>query len=223
MIGALALAIGWRLYAVRDAERAVARAAALIPPTPTFVVDDPRHAITKLLRARYPHEPARDDEASVAGAYLGDPLVELPDPGLRRFLPDTRFFVTRIVSGCFEDDVLVSFRRHEGGEDIRLWVAGTYDGPARRFVSQFLGVPAPTPVDRRALARVLADLVQVIRVGHGPLVPDLLETRAPSSDGALHWLHFDIAADANGRVDHIVVSHEWDHFAYEIDIEVSAP
>jgi hypothetical protein len=217
MIGALALAVGWRWYTVR--------AAAQIPPTPTFV-DDPRHAITRGLRDAFPQHMPREGERTLP-VYRGDPLLELTDPGLRRFRPETRFFVTRVVNGNYGDDLLVSFKRGEdGADDIRLWIAGAYDEEARRFVSQFLDVEASTPADRQALRRTLADLVEVIRNGHallfdGPSYGHDI-ARDEVDDDPLRWLAIDLALGANGRVDRIAISHELDHGVYDIAFAVSS-
>jgi len=221
MLGALALAIGWRLYAVRDAERAAIEAAVAIPPTPLFV-NDPHHAITTALRARFPYERRYpidiDDTSPVGPAYMGDPLVELDHAELGRWLPGTLFFVTDVVSGCIGDRVLVSFKRGEEGDDIRFWIAGTEDGSARRFLAQFLGVEAPTAVDRRALARAIAALVVPIHLGHVDLVAGRWSVLGHDVSDRRHWRDVDVSADANGRVDRIAISRPTDHV---VDFEIA--
>jgi hypothetical protein len=214
MIGALALAIGWRLYAVRDTERA----AAAIPPTPVFV-NDARHAITTALRARFPYErrypPEIHDTSPVGPAYMGDPLEEIDNAELRPWVPNTRFFVTGVVSGCIGDRVLVSFKRGEDGDDVRFWIAGTQEGPARHFLAQFLGIDAPTAVDRRALSRAIAALVIPIGFDHVDLIDGRWRDHGHVRSERRHWRDVDVSVDANGRANRIAIS-------YPVDIEIGA-
>lgn len=213
MIGALALAIGWRLYTLRDAEPA----AAAIPPTPVFV-NDPHHAVTTALRARFPYErrypPEIADTSPVGPAYMGDPLEEIDNAELGRWVPGTRFFATGVVSGCIGDRVLVSFKRGEEGDDIRFWIVSTEEGPARHFLAQFLGVAAPTAVDRRALSRAIAGLVIPIAFDHADLVDGRWSDHDHARSERRHWRDVDVSADANGRANRIAIS-------YPVDIEVA--
>jgi len=214
MIGALALAIGWHAYTAHDAERA----AVAIPPTPAFV-NDPHHAITTALRARFPYErrypPDIDDASPVGPAYMGDPLVEIDNAELGRWVPGTRFFETGVVSGCIGDRVLISFKRGEEGDDIRFWISGARDRPAHRFLAQFLGIGAPTAVDRRALARAIAALVVPIGTGHVDLIADRWGDAGHERRERRHWRDVEVSVDANGRVDRVVISDP-------IDIEIAA-
>src|SRR5262245_4708397 len=105
MAGALALAIGYRVHVLRDAEppppvASLPLALPLPPPLPFPLPSPPEPAITDYLRAHYDEIEHRDDGYVVTGlAYIPAeaPLVEIDNRLLRDwFLPDTRFFKTEL-------------------------------------------------------------------------------------------------------------------------------
>ena len=165
MVGALAIAVAWCLHALPDQPSVVSP----IPPAPAPppllaapVADASRVAIVKYLRERY----------GVDMRYANAPLVEIDNSTLRHFLPDTRFFATKLEPGLmaglvsWPDDLLVSSRRTQGqDEDIRSWLVDWSDASAQEFLSQFLGLSASTFLERCEVALGLGQLLAAAKEG----------------------------------------------------------
>jgi hypothetical protein len=100
----------------------------------------------------------RDDPAVLL--YVEAPLVAVEDATLRRVLPDTHFFVTRVVACDHLDPfpVVVSYTRAAGSDDVRAIQVVEFVRSSRRFLSQFLGIRAPTTEERGALTLAIAQL-----------------------------------------------------------------
>ena len=168
-------------------------------------------SIERTLRWRYDEIEYRESGAVVVAglAYVGAPLIEVHDDELRRRLPDTRFFKTRLQTGIPhspEVGLLVSYRRARVGNDIRSSVASLEGGPSRKFLGQFIGLVAPSVESRRALALAIATLMAAsaddgrATMSHN----EADEARAEIWAGSTHWRDIDVTTDHDGRVSQIV-------------------
>jgi hypothetical protein len=167
--------------------------------------------IQRTLRFRYDEIEYRENGAVVVAglAYVGEALVEIHDDELRRRLPDTRFFKTRLQTGIPhspEVGLLVSYRRTRAGNDIRSSVASLEGGPSRKFLGQFIGLVAPSVESRRALTRAMATLMAASADdGRATMSPNEAdEARAEIWAGSTHWRDIDVTTDHDGRVSQIV-------------------
>lgn len=232
MVGALAVAVAWCLHALPDQPSVVSP----IPPAPAPmpllaapVADESRTAVVKHLRERY----------DGFDTYANAPLVEVNNSTLRHFLPDTRFFATtlepRVTSGLiyWPEDLLVSFRRAQGQDDIRSWPVDRSDASAQEFLSQFLGLSASTFLERCEVALGLGQLLAAVTEGgsartstrcfkdtHAEVwrAADAPVSRREPRLGREHWRDVFVFS-ANGRVSRIAISNEIDH---RLGIKVSA-
>jgi len=218
MVGALALAAVWCVHVLRDGQPVAAAPARVLSPPPAPVVDDPRDVIARYLRIRY-------DGAGYGLAYAGQPLTEIENPTLRRFLPDTRFFATKLHDAVMDGlidlhvDLLVSFKRAPGpANEIRSWPLYAGDGPAHSFLTQFLGISASTWSERRDLALALAQLLAATTDGGSArsstrcfkdTYAELWRGRAPWLSRE-HWRDIYVFSD-NGRVSRVAIWNQIDH------------
>jgi hypothetical protein len=204
MAGALASAVAYCVHAMRGATDAAAGVAA---------ADEPRAAIMKYLQIHYDDVEYRRGGYAVHGlAYVGAPLVELNDLRLRRFKPDTRFFKTKLLSPRMEYpkvEMLVSYRRFEGRDDIRTCLSPVYQPASSKFFSRFIGVEASTWPEQRELALALVELLaEVTYEGEARPAPGGVSVaRAELWHGPLHWRDVDVVSGREGWVTSIVISN----------------
>ncbi len=219
MVGALALAVAWCVHVRREGQPLAAAAAPAPPPAAAPVVDGTRDAITHYLRIRY-------DGADYGFAYTGQPLTEIENPVLRRLLPDTRFFATKLhhpsegwTHYFGQVDLLVSFKRAPGpADDIRSWPLYRGDGPALSFLTQFLGISASTWSERRDLALAVAQLLAATTDGGSArsstrcfmdTYAELWRGRAPWL-GREHWRDIYVFSE-HDRVSRVTIWNQIDH------------
>jgi hypothetical protein len=216
MAGALASVVGYRLHALRGAGRAAPPGSMpTCAPPPRSPADEPRVAIAKYLSTRYDEveQGARGDVA-VGMAYMGAPLVEVESEPLRRLLPHTRFFTTKLDSGYLHTlgvDLLVSFKRTAAHDDVRTCLSGYYDRPSRKFLSQFLGISTRTLAERREATLALAELLATATLGANARSSPrwFVDTYAEIWGQGLHLR--DVVMDSsNGRVSRIVIANRID-------------
>lgn len=194
---------------------------ATVPPAPVPLtpVDDARAAIVKYLKVRFDEVEYRDDGYAIKGlAYLAGEglLVEVHEPALTRFLPDTRFFTTKLAAPSLEYPAvrtLVSFRRTVRGDDIRSCVAIDFTKPSAKFLSQFTDLPVPTRQSQQELALALADLLaRTVHRGIARLADHSVNgVVAEIWDGRLHWRNLQLIVSWNGHVDSIILSNPISH------------
>ncbi|HMF43157.1 MAG TPA: hypothetical protein VKQ32_20940 [Polyangia bacterium] len=214
------------VYGAHRLERA--ESAAPAQPAPVALMS-PRAAIVKYLEARYDEIEYHPDGYAVTGlAYIPAeaPLSEVSDARLRQFLPDTRFFITTVAAPNFEYRevrTLVSFRPSPRGDDIRTCLSASFRKLALKFFSQFIGVQAPTLQSRRELALAIAGLLaETMLDGQSHPSADLDAGGAEVWYGhwtPMHAFDVDVASDADGRVDRVIVSGAYRH---DDDVIVSA-
>ena len=193
------------------------------PATVTPVDQGVRAAISRYLNIRYDWFDNRDDGGF---AYKGAPLQELDDQRLRSLLPDTRFFVTTLHTdyregGQQQIDLVVSYRAYD---DVRSCVVGMSSRPSRRFLSQFIGLPASTPQARRELAMAIAQLfAQGTYERHVRRADESMQAgRAELWRGhwdETHWRDIDVFSDAAGIVSRIAVTNPGER---RLEIEVTS-
>jgi hypothetical protein len=176
MLGALMLAVAWRMRAWQETEAHV-----VAPASP-------------------PSMPARDDSLRYPGPPYHGALVEVRDEALQRLLPDVLFFEASYPVG-----VLVSLKRTSSGDEVRSCSLEDrrFDEFFAQFVG--IRLPH-LPARRQlafALAKLLADLHAEGRgsVGWG----DGRGARAEIWLGDLHWRAVEVTADDDGRVSRIAV------------------
>jgi hypothetical protein len=225
MAGALGTVVVYGARRLQIAEGAAGSAD--VRPASQSAADDPREAITKYLQARYDEVEYRDDGHTITGlAYVAAeaPLVEVQDAALRQFLPETRFFTTKLASPTLEYQevsTLVSFRRTARGDDIRSCVAVNFAKPSSKFLSQFTGIPVPQWHSQRELVLALADLLaRTVHRGSARFAAEPLDgVRAEIWDGRLHNRDIELIVAWNGRVDSVILSNGRSH---DIDMVVTA-
>lgn len=220
MAGALGTAVVYGVRRLELAESAVTRIVAPVSDSsssrPLPIDDDPRDAIVEYLKSRY-------DPYPYGPTYLGAPVVEVDDQRLRRWLPDTRFFRTALHGGglaFWQIDLVVSFKRVAGNDVIQICRAVSFDGSVHGFLSQFLGISAPTVESRREVGLAVAGLLA------SPAYPGSARVawryfdaaRVGLWSGRRHWCDVDVFSDRDGRVSRIAIS---DPIARRTEIVVS--
>jgi hypothetical protein len=176
--------------------------------------DDPHRAIVAYLQAHYDDIEPLDDGYSLTGlAYVAAeaPLVEVQNPVLRRFLPDTRFFKTTLSSPYMEYprvETLVSFRRARGRDDIRTCLSPVFHAASQKFIDQFLGLSASTRPSQRELALAIAELLAEItyRGKARPSPTGIFDGRAELWHDYLFWRVVSVTSDFEGHVDRVFVA-----------------
>lgn|SRR5262245_4028519 len=215
MAGILVTAVAYRAHQWQEADDALRRR---LPPMPTLIAAAPipiregqLDAIGRDLATRFPIEPRRGTDVNAGWSYTpGDrSLLEVRSEALRRFLPDTRFFRTTLLGPDVTlESLLVSFERKPEWDDIRT-CAMSLDYP-HQFLSQFIGVPAPTVQARRELAVAVAELLAFPGAGGRARVSAHAvgdEARAELWYGDLHGFDIVITSGSSGRVDRITMSN----------------
>lgn len=196
-----------------DAPVAEARVCVTELPSSEPPVDAAPAAIKTYLRAHYDEVDYSHGGAFMTGpAYLGEPLVEVRNERLQRFLPGTRFFTTKIENTDIEDkeiETLVSFRHGSDDDDIRTLFSPTYGRPSRKFFGQFLHLPAPTKQDEKEIALGLAELLAAITYeGVARLYPwQAGKIGAELRYAGEHWLDIEITGDRHDRVQKIILKN----------------
>jgi hypothetical protein len=139
-------------------------------------------------------------------------IVELDAPLLRKHLPGTRFYRTRLKTSFlsyWEVEMVVAATVNDGKITTREGLSPVFTPVSKEFLGQFLGIRTQTAEERRQLAVAIAELLQKVTYKG-----ELHNARVGNSDSSIQlwtngrrWRDIVLQFDSDGRVSSVTEEH----------------
>jgi hypothetical protein len=136
----------------------------------------------------------------------GTETVELNAPALRRHLPGTRFYLTKLSTGFLsyrEVEAVVAATSADGKITSRECLCPIFMPVSQAFLDRFLGLQARTGEERKQLGDAIGELIRRI-TPQGELRAGRVEKSGYSVElwarGRSHWRDLILQFDSEGRL-----------------------
>ncbi len=133
-------------------------------------------------------------------------MVELSAPALRRHLPGTRFYLTKLSTGFLsyrEVEAVVAATSADGQITSRECLCPIFMPVSQKFLDRFLGLQARTGEERKQLGDAIGELIRRI-TPQGELRAGRVEKSGYSVElwarGRSHWDDLILRFDSEGRL-----------------------
>src|SRR5262249_49911029 len=106
-------------------------------------------------------------------------------------------------------ELVVSFRRVAGQDDIRSCMTAAFDSGGHNFLSQFVGLPAPTVESRHEVSLAIAELLVRSAYPGSIRTPEkgAYAARVERWDADRQWRDVDVVSGWDGTVNRIAISN----------------
>ena len=135
----------------------------------TLAKDDGKDADLRAIREFVSSKYLLDLQPRPAGRiniyYANAAIASIPHPGLRDFLPDTRFYRTSLRTNTFcypSVNLLAAITGHGKNVRVASCLSPTFTAPDRDFLAQFKGLQARTDTQKLRLVASIGQLFSMI-------------------------------------------------------------